>query len=63
MNANYSMMLKQLQMGYMTYTMKDVKEDEQCSLCWKSSCGCENKVTTKNDPFINLTTVSEFTIK
>jgi hypothetical protein len=63
MKTNYSMMLKQLQMGYMAYTMKDEKQDEQCSLCWKSSCGCGNKGAIKNDPFLNLTTVSEFTIK
>lgn len=54
MKTNYSMMLKQLQMGYMSYTMRDVKEDEQCLYCWSSSCGCENKETVKNDPFINL---------
>ena len=59
MERNYSMMLKQMQMGFMAYTMKDVKESEPCMYCWKSGCGCtDNKV--KNDPFINLTTKSEF---
>jgi hypothetical protein len=55
MKTNYSMMLKQLQMGYMSYTMKDVKEDEQCVYCWSSGCGCDNKETIKDDPFLNTT--------
>jgi hypothetical protein len=60
MERNYSMMLKQLQMGFMSYTMKDNNEEEQCVLCWKSNCGCKSNNTVKNDPFLNLTTISEF---
>lgn len=56
---NYSLALKQLQMAYMAVTMKETEED-QCIYCWKSDCGCGNKQTVKNDPFINLTTVGEF---
>jgi hypothetical protein len=55
MERNYSMMLKQLQLAYMSYNLKDVKEDEeQCLYCWNSGCGCSND-NVKNDPFINLT--------
>lgn len=53
MKTNYSMVLKQLQMAYMVYTMKDVKEEEQCVLCWENKCGCDSN-SVKNDPFINL---------
>lgn len=55
MKRNYSMMLRQLQMGYMPITMKDVKEEEQCLNCWKNDCGCSQKHTIKDDPFINFT--------
>jgi hypothetical protein len=55
MERNYSMMLKQLQMGFMSLTMKNVKEGEQCIYCWENNCGCGSKTSVKEDAFINFT--------
>jgi hypothetical protein len=59
MERNYSMMLKQMQMAYLQVTLKEEQDGEQCIYCWKSGCGCSDN-NVKNDPFINLTTTSEF---
>jgi hypothetical protein len=55
---NYS--LRKLQAAYLKVTLgKQEQTEETCLYCWKSGCGCsDNKA--QNDPFINLTTMSEF---
>lgn len=55
MERNYSMMLKQLQLGYLEVTLGKNSNEDQCMFCWSTGCGCENKATIKDDPFINLT--------
>lgn len=52
---NYSLMLKQLQLGYLQITMKDQSNNDQCIYCWKSNCGCNSKTTAQSDNFINFT--------
>lgn len=55
MERNYSMMLKQLQMAYMTVTMKEHQSnEEQCIFCWSSGCDCEGKETVKDSVFLNF---------
>jgi hypothetical protein len=55
MERNYSMILKQMQMAFIPYSMKEVNNDNQCVLCWENNCGCGSNTSVKNDPFINLT--------
>jgi hypothetical protein len=55
---NYS--LRKLQAAYLKVTLgKQEQTEETCMYCWTKGCGCSNS-NVKNDPFINLTTVSEF---
>jgi hypothetical protein len=53
--------LAALQMAYLPVTMKD-QEGNVCLYCWENKCSCTNN-SVETDAFINLTTVSEFTLK
>ena len=50
--------LAALQMGYLGAKLEKETEGERCSLCWDKHCNHANDI--KNDPFINLTTASEY---
>jgi hypothetical protein len=59
---NYS--LRILQAAYLKVTLKKQQREneEVCLYCWKSNgCKCNvEKGAIKNDPFINLSTTSEY---
>ncbi|MED3562340.1 hypothetical protein [Bacillus xiapuensis] len=50
--------LAALQMAYLGAKLEREPEGERCPLCLELACS--HKADTSNDPFINLTTVSEF---
>jgi hypothetical protein len=60
MKRNYSMMMKQLQMAYLGAKLEKQPEGERCPLCLELACN--HGVDVQNDPFLSLTTMSEFKI-
>jgi hypothetical protein len=51
--------LAALQMAYLEMKLEREPEGKRCPLCLELNCNHNTDV--QNDPFINLTTVSEFT--
>jgi hypothetical protein len=58
MERNYKRMLNQLMMGYLKSRLEREPEGERCGICLELCCN--HDVDVQNDPFLSLTTVSEF---
>jgi hypothetical protein len=50
--------LAALQMAYLGAKLEKEPEGDRCPLCYDLTCS--HDADTKNDPFINLTTIGEF---
>ncbi|MEH7116141.1 hypothetical protein V7128_01780 [Neobacillus vireti] len=50
--------LAALQMAYLGAKLEKETEGKRCPLCYEKHC--DHNVDVKNDPFLSLTTVSEF---
>jgi hypothetical protein len=58
MERNYKRMMNQLMMAYLGARLDKEPEGERCGICLELCC--HHNVDVKHDPFLSLTTVSEF---
>jgi hypothetical protein len=58
MKRNYKRMMNQLQMAYLGARLEHEPEGERCPYCLELHCN--HDVDVAHDPFLSLTTVSEF---